>query len=184
MARFVALLRGINVGGKTTVPMADLREELSKLGFEKVKTYLNSGNALFETDLAEAALEPMIEGALQARFGLKIPALVRGAGELRTAVEELPFSSEQIEYAQEAAGDAASLYVTFLSAPPSPEAKARLEALVRPGEKAVVSGRILYLLLEHSIRECKLFSGMDKLDARATSRNWNTITKLDAMLSE
>ena len=182
MPRYVALLRGINVGGKTAVPMAELRAELEKLGLGKVKTHLNSGNALFESSLEEAALEPMIEAALGVRFGFQIPVLVRSAEEIHAAAEGLPFSSEQIEYAQEAAGDAASLYMTFLSAPLPAEAAQRMASLKKPGETYVQSGRILYLLLEHSIRACKLFSSMDKLDARATSRNWNTVSKLDDML--
>ena len=57
-----------------------------------------------------------------------------------------------------------------------------MEALKKPGEKVVASGRLLYLLLEHSIRECKLFAGMDKVDPRATTRNWNTAVKLDTLL--
>jgi uncharacterized protein (DUF1697 family) len=184
MARYVLLLRGINVGGKTKVPMAGLRAELEKLGFSKVRTHLNSGNALFESDLVEAILEPSIEVALESCFGFHIPVLVRGVEELLEAVEGLPFSSEQVEAAQAAAGDAASLYLTFLSQPLTPEAAARFQAQVRPGETAVPSGRVIYLMLEHSIRECKLFSGMDKLDPRATTRNWNTAEKLSALLEE
>jgi uncharacterized protein (DUF1697 family) len=181
MARYAALLRGINVGGKNTVPMADLRSELEKLGLSGVKTHLNSGNAVFESGLDGAALEGVIEKALEARFGFRIPALVRGAEELREAIDGLPFSSEQIEYAQAQAGDTASLYVVFLSAPLPPEAAARMEALKKPGEAVVTSGRLLYLLLEHSVRECKLFAGMDKVDPRATTRNWNTAVKLHTL---
>lgn len=184
MARYTALLRGINVGGKTAVPMAELRLELEKLGLSGVKTLLNSGNAVFESDLDGAALESLIEEALVARFGFRIPVLVRGGAELREAVDGLPFSSEQIEYAQAQAGDTASLYVVFLSAPLPLEVAARMEAMKKPGETVVASGRLLYLLLEHSIRECKLFAGMEKVDPRATTRNWNTLVKLDALLGD
>ena len=182
MARYAALLRGINVGGKTAVPMSELRLELEKLGLSGVKTILNSGNAVFESDLEEAALESRIEKALEARFGFHIAALVRSGAELREAVDGLPFSSEQVEYAQAQAGDTASLYVVFLAAPLPKEAAVRMEALKKPGETVVASGRRIYLLLEHSIRECKLFAGMEKVDPRATTRNWNTLTKLDALL--
>jgi uncharacterized protein (DUF1697 family) len=184
MARYAALLRGINVGGKTKVPMADLRAELEKLGFSGVRTHLNSGNALFTSDLMEAVLEPAIEVALEARFGFHIPVLVRSREELRSALEGLPFSSEQVENAQAAAGDAASLYLVFLSRPLPLEAEERVKALTRPGETIVPSGRVMYLLLEHSIRECKLFSGMDKLDPRATTRNWNTAEALLTLMDE
>ena len=182
MERYALLLRGINVGGKTAVPMAEIRRELEALGLHAVKTLLNSGNAVFQSDLPEAALEPMIEKALEARFGFPIPALVRGGAELREAIDGLPFSAEQIEHAHAQAGDAASLYLAFLSAPLTPEAAARMRALLRSGETAAASGRQLYLLLEHSIRECRLFAGMEKVDARATTRNWNTASKLSALL--
>ena len=182
MTRYALFLRGINVGPKTVVPMAELRLELEKLGLSGVKTLLNSGNAVFESDLDAPALERMIEAALVARFGFPIPSLVRGAQELREAIDGLPFSSEQIEYAQAQAGEVDSLYVVFLSAPLTLEASARMEALIKPGEKVLASGRRLYLLLEHSIRECKLFAGMDKVDPRATTRNWNTAVKLDTLL--
>lgn len=184
MARYALLLRGINVGGKTQVPMADLRAELEKLGFSGVRTHLNSGNALLTSDLGEAALESAIEAALEARFGFRVAALARSREELRSALEGLPFSPEQVENAQAAAGDASSLYLTFLSRPLTSEAQARVKALARPGETAVPSDRVMYLLLEHSIRACKLFSGMEKLDPRATTRNWNTVEKLLTLMDE
>ena len=183
MARYAALLRGINVGGKNAVPMAFLRSELERMALSKVRTHLNSGNAVFESDLDGAALESRIEEALEARFGFHIPVLVRGEAELREAVDGLPFSSEQIEYAQAQAGETASLYVVFLSAPLTLDTAAWMEAQKKSGETVIASGRILYLLLEHSIRACKLLTGMEKVDARATTRNWNTLVKLDALLS-
>ncbi len=182
VTRYALLLRGINVGGHTRVPMAELRKVLEGLGFGGVRTHLNSGNAIFESSEGGAALTERIEGALQAAFSYRIPALILSAGEMREAVAGLPFSARQAEHARAAAGDAASLYAAFLSAEPSREAEDRMESLKRPGETFFVSGRIVYLLLEHSIRECALFSGLDKIDARATVRNWNTVTRLNEML--
>jgi uncharacterized protein (DUF1697 family) len=182
--RYALLLRGINVGQKTKVPMADLRETLTGIGLTNVRTLLNSGNALFTSELDEGVLEEEIKRALEDRFQVPIPALVRRAEEIRAVMDGLPFSSEEIECAQASAGDAESLYVAFLSAPLSEEARTRLDALVKPGETVRILGRTLYLLLEHSIRECKVFSGMDRLDSRATVRNFNTVRKMDALMGE
>lgn len=179
--RYVALLRGVNVGGRTTVPMAALKAELERLGLTDVRTHLNSGNALFTSDLPEAALEGMIERALEARFAFMLPALVRSGAEIRKVFAKLPFPADEIARAQEAAGDATSLYVAFLSAPPGTDAVERFAALKKPGEAFAVEGRMLYLLLDHSIRECRMFSALDRLDGRATVRNWNTIMKLSAL---
>lgn len=180
--RYAALLRGVNVGGRTAVPMAALKAELERLGLTEVRTHLNSGNALFASDLSEAALEGMIERALEARFVLPIPALVRSGAELREVIENLPFSAEEIARAKTAAGGAASLYAAFLSMPPDADAIERLAALKKPGEAIALAGRILYLLLDHSIRECRMFSAFDRLDSRATVRNWNTVLKLAALI--
>ena len=182
--RYVALLRGINVGGKAKVPMADLRGALTEIGLIHVRTILNSGNALFESDRDEKALEKQIERALEARFGVSIPVLVRGAEEIRAAMDRLPFSEEEIVRAQAEAGDAESLYVAFLSAPLPEETLSRLDALTKPGETVRVFERTVYILLEHSIRACPIFSGMDKLDSRATVRNFNTLRKMDALMGE
>src|SRR5690606_29151666 len=70
MGRYVALLRGINVGGKNNVAMADLRETFELAGYDSVRTYIQSGNVIFETSKAQKGLEKHIEGALEARFGL------------------------------------------------------------------------------------------------------------------
>ncbi len=180
--RYAALLRGVNVGGRTAVPMAVLKAELERLGLTEVKTHLNSGNAVFTSDLPEAALEGMIERALEVRFGFPIPALVRSGAELREAIEKLPFPAEEIARAQAAAGDAASLYAVFLSMPPGADAVERFGALKKPGEAFVVAGRMFYLLLDHSIRECRMFSALGSLDGRATVRNWNTVMKLSALI--
>jgi len=182
MTRYVALLRGINVGGRSAVPMAGLRALLGELRLRDVRTHRGSGNALFASELPEAALEEMLARALEARFGFAIPVLVRSAAEIEAVVEGLPFAQEQIARAQAAAGAAESLYVAFLSAPPDEALRARFDAKKQPGEEIAVSGRALYLLLEHSVRDCKLFAGMNRLDPRATVRNWNTVRKLSEML--
>lgn len=89
--RYVALLRGVNVGGNSTVPMADLRSVFEGIGFEAVRTYINSGNVVFTApEQDRASLTSRIEGAIEARFGFPVATLVRDIGEVRSIVAALP----------------------------------------------------------------------------------------------
>ena len=89
--RYVALLRGINVGGKSVMRMADLRECVEALGYAEVSTYIASGNLLFESGERSAAkLDAELERAIEARFGLPVRVVVRSASEIRQVVERVP----------------------------------------------------------------------------------------------
>jgi uncharacterized protein (DUF1697 family) len=88
--QYVCLLRGINVGGKNPVPMADLRSTMEQAGFERVRTYIASGNVLFETDRPAGKLEDQIEAALEERFGLGLVVVVRSEQQLRRVVSKAP----------------------------------------------------------------------------------------------
>jgi uncharacterized protein (DUF1697 family) len=89
--RYVALLRGINVGGKSTIRMAELRECVDELGYTRVRTYIASGNLLFESGARSAAkLDAELERAIEKRFGLPVPVVVRSATEIRRIVERVP----------------------------------------------------------------------------------------------
>ena len=90
MALQVALLRGINVGGRNPVPMADLRDAFSAAGFESVRTYIQSGNVLFESDAPAASLERRIEEVLEQRFGIPLVVVVRSHRQLRNIVDHAP----------------------------------------------------------------------------------------------
>src|SRR3546814_10908006 len=88
MHRYVALLRGINVGGRNKVPMADLRAALEDDGLKSVRTYIQSGNVLFESDEPQASLEDPIEAALEGRFGLPILVVVCSHRQLRPVLQK------------------------------------------------------------------------------------------------
>lgn len=91
MARkYVALLRGINVGGKNKVPMADLRETFEEGGYEAVRTYIQSGNVLFRSSDPQSSLESHVEGLLEARFGVPLLVVVRSHAQMRKTVEKSP----------------------------------------------------------------------------------------------
>ncbi|HEX6947934.1 MAG TPA: DUF1697 domain-containing protein [Acidimicrobiia bacterium] len=88
--KYVALLRGINVGGKNKVPMTELRETLEEGGYESVRTYIQSGNVLFESPRPRSEIEEHIEGLLEARFGIPLLVVVRSHSQMRKTVERAP----------------------------------------------------------------------------------------------
>src|SRR5262250_1956433 len=107
----VALLRGINVGGNRRVAMADLRAWLEELGLKHVRTYLQSGNAVFQSDQPRVSLAPAIEKKIEKEAGFPVRVVVRTAQELKRVVEINPFLKR-------AGVDAAKLHVTFLAEKP------------------------------------------------------------------
>ena len=179
MTSYIALLRGVNVGGKQKVPMADLRTTFVELGFTEVRTLLNSGNVVFRTDreTTPAALEASLEAELARRLGLRTDLHVHTAAEWRAliAANSLP---------ELAATRPGHLIVSCLKAAPGAEAVAALRA-AHPGPEGVhVDGRQLYIdYSAHGIGESKLTSALldAKLGTRGTGRNWNTVLKLAAL---
>jgi uncharacterized protein (DUF1697 family) len=140
--------------------MAELVEMVSGLGFQRVRSYIQSGNLVFEADDA-GPLEP----ALRARFGVRV--VVRSAAEMAGVLERNPFGPEHT-------------HVVFLDRDPAPAA---LEPDRSPGDAFVVSGREVYLNCPNGLARCKL--SIDwferKLKVQATCRNWNTVLKLADM---
>jgi len=182
MAIHIAFLRGINVGGKNKIKMADLRESLEKLGLSEVQTYIQSGNVLFGSEEDEATLRQRIEREIERAFGLAVHVVIRTSAELKQLVANLPFSDKQIAEA-EAAAEGECLYVSMLRRELDAERVERLKAAAFD-DQFRVAGRDIYLLLRQSIRHSKLAARVEKLGVPATTRNWNTIQKLSAMADE
>ncbi|RAP77779.1 DUF1697 domain-containing protein [Paenibacillus montanisoli] len=183
MAIHIALLRGINVGGKNKIKMADLREALGTIGLTRVQTYIQSGNILFESEEREPALRERIEGLIERQFGLSIKVVMRTAEEMAAIAAGCPFSDEQIA-AAEASSEGECLYVSMLLEAPPTERVEKLQGYAAADERFVVSGRDIYLLFGQSIRNSKLAVQVDKLNVPSTVRNWNTVNKLLAMAQE
>ncbi len=183
MATHVALLRGINLGGKNKVAMTDLRALVGELGHTDVLTYIQSGNVLFtapaDTDCAAAA-RAMTE-AISARLGVTAPVVVVTREELGQIHAANPFPDEP---------DPKRVHAVVLSAPPGPELAAKLDAAVAQSaakgakDAAVVVGRTLYLhtpagygTSDLSAAALRIVSS-PKAGVTGTARNWATITKL------
>ncbi|MFF2481446.1 DUF1697 domain-containing protein [Paenibacillus sp. NPDC058071] len=179
----IALLRGINVGGKNKIKMAELKIALGELGLSRVQTYIQSGNILFDSDEEEAVLCERISAKINEAFGLNIPVMLRSAQELNEIVASCPFTAAQIEEA-ESASDSESLYVAMLLHAPEPEKLERLQQFATNEEQFRMVGRNIYLLYHNSIRDSKLAVQVEKLGVLVTTRNWKTVNKLIAMADE
>lgn len=177
MTIYIALLRGINVGGKNMIKMAELKKVLEGIGLKEVQTYIQSGNVLLKSKEEEKVLQDMIQKAITAAFGFQIPVVLRTASELEEILRNCPFSPEEIAEA-EAGSDAESLYVAMLAQTPSEAGMAAIQVYKNEEEAYHILGRDVYLLFRNSIRNSKLANNLQKLDASATTRNWKTMNKL------
>lgn len=181
MTRYVALLRGVNVGGHRKIAMADLRGLLSGLGHADVSTYLQSGNALFASARRgrdKLALE--IERAITRELGLTVRCLVRSQADLRRVVAGNPLAAT--------ATDPARLLVTFLSDEPDPALLRALDPSAFAPDEFRASEREIYVWYPEGVRNTKLTHAFFEKRLRrgglvATSRNWNTVTKLLDLMS-
>ena len=178
MTCYVALLRGINVGGNKMVAMADLRDMLTALGFEDAKTLLQSGNAVFRTAAkAPVKLEALLEAETKKRLGLTCDFHVRSGAELQAAIDANPLKAE-------AKKDPGHLLLSFYRAPlDTAKVKAAQAAITGP-EIVRADGRHLYTFYPDGIGNSKASAVIDKaLGVRGTARNWNTVLKLGALTS-
>lgn len=175
MARYVALLRGINVGRNKRVAMADLRTLLADLGFTAVRTHLNSGNAVFSAPEAQPAeLAERITAAIAERLGLHVACVVLTDDELRAAIAAHPFA--------EIATNGSLMMAWFCSAPPDPEHPALRDALALDPDNVRLAGAVLYQWCPDGLMAAPpVAAGIEK-GIVTTSRNWNTVTKLAELL--
>jgi len=175
----IALLRGVNVGGTGKLPMAAWRAQCERLGLTQVRTYIQSGNAVFRTrEKSLATLSVRMEAAIEEEFGFRRPVILRSLAELRSAVERNPFVAGR---------DPAKLVATFLAAPITATVQNQVKALAAGFPEDVVP------------HECELFTyfpdgqGRTKLPlvkieralgVASTARNWNTVRELLTMAEE
>lgn len=183
MTIYIALLRGINVGGKNMIKMAELKKVLQDLGLCDVKTYIQSGNVLFKSNEEEGALKIKIENAIEAEFGFPVPVILRKAEELEKIAASCPFSEEAVKSA-EATSEGESLYVSLMQYEPSKEAEERVVPYRTESDEYVIMGREVYLLFHKSIRNSKLANNLHKLGSPSTVRNWKTLNKLIELSKE
>lgn len=170
--KYIALLRGINVGGHHKVPMERLRSELEKLGYSRIVTLLNSGNVVFEAH-ATADLETQIEKHLQHVFGFPIPVLLRDFEGILAIAKSNPFENIEVT------GNT-RLYVSFLKT--ATKRDLTLPHLSQDGSFQIIAVKNNTIFSVLDISKGKTVKGMDELEQlfgkEITTRNWNTIMKL------
>ncbi len=171
--KYVALLRGINVGGKHMIKMETLRATFSSLGFENVKSYINSGNLIFETAKTnDGKLAKKVHDAIKKDFGFEISVIVRSMAEIGEIIANNPYDG-QFEKNKD-------LHVFFLEQELSLENTLLLLEKNSDLEMIAVNGRTIYYLLRISIVDSLLGKGFvdKKLKVAATARNWRTVKTL------
>ncbi|QNA85889.1 DUF1697 domain-containing protein [Sphingomonas sp. So64.6b] len=175
--RWVALLRGVNLGGRKLL-MTDLKAITEGLGFTRVETLLASGNVLFDSEQLGPEIETMLEAALE-QYGLKTDVMVRGLAEIRAVIAANPFADAVLDHPSH-------VLVSFHREPFPPDRIARLAEVHGGPERLHAVGRELYtdFLGQQQMRDSKLLQGMSKakFPKIATARNWNTVTKLATLL--
>ena len=169
MPRFVALLRGINVGGNKLVSMAKLKTLFEAQGFEDVKTLLQSGNVVFSAR-SSSNLEKVLEEAFTADFGFSSDFVVRSATEFAKVVASNPFPFE-------AKDDPGRLLVMFLKEPVSSSAMSAFLKKHSGPETVKAKGEELYIYYPDGVGRSKL-----KIPFNGTARNWNTVLKVQQIL--
>jgi uncharacterized protein (DUF1697 family) len=172
MKRYAALMRAVNVGGKGSLPMTDVREMLAKAGFDDPQTLLASGNAIVGSNLEPAEIERTFEAGIEQRFGFRTDVLVRDAEQLTTVMAENPFP--------EFAKDRPSAFIAYFLRGGVDGDLADLKSFCGFGEEIAVGPGCLYLCYPEGSGTSKL-SGATierKLKLRGTGRNWNTVGKL------
>ena len=176
MTIYVALLRGINVSGQKLIKMTELKRMFADMGFGGVQTYIQSGNVIFESAEEPEPLRRRIEGGIQATFGFSVPVVVRTADELDRIIGDCPYPAAALPEGE-------SLYVALLAEAPSQAGIDRLLAYNSEIDEFRLVGREIYIIYRQSAARSKLTNVLfeQKLGVSATSRNWQTVSKLAAL---
>lgn len=176
MTRYAALLRGVNLGPNRKVPMADLRAVHEGLGHREVRTYIQSGNVVFDSPTDDpAALRSEIEEALAERFGMEIRVVLRTHAELQAVVASGPYADLDI--------DPRFVAVTFLDVEPEVDPATRVDSAAFAPDEFVLIGREIHQLYPTGMGRSKLPAALGRAipGLLATTRNWRTVTKLAEM---
>jgi len=183
MTKYIALLRGINVGGKNIIKMSDLKDELSKMGLDNVQTYIQSGNVLFESRKDENVLKAEIEEMIDEKFGFHVPVVLRNLQEMNEIVAQCPYSEQEVETAKSQT-DREVFYLIFFDEVPSEEEVERFTKTKSDKESFQLIGKNMYLLLNDGVRFAKISVALQKTNYLHTIRNWKTVIKLVELINK
>lgn len=172
MTKKLAILRGINVGGKRKILMADLKEMMEKIGLGECKTYIQSGNVFFQSNEGNKQLENQIEKCINTRFGFEAPVIVKDIHELKETINNNPFYKQKEEITK--------LHLTFLKDKAEEEKIKEITASYNGADQFKIDGKNVFIFCEGKYHESKLTNNFfeKKLKVGATTRNWKTVLKL------
>jgi uncharacterized protein (DUF1697 family) len=173
---FVALLRGINVGGNNMLPMKELVAMFERTGCVDVRNYVQSGNIVFKAPANLATRTPALVGTeIERRLGLRVPVVIRTAREMRAVAHSNPFLAR--------GADPESLHVMFLADKPGKKEGSSLDPNRSPPDSFILHGSEIYLCCPNGVGRTKLTNGYfdSRLGTTSTGRNWRTVLKLVEM---
>jgi len=174
------MMRGINVGGQKIIRMENLRGSFEALGFRRVRSYVQSGNVIFEAPKDSSnSFSGRIREKILDEYGFSVPLILRTSGEMQKLVSDNPFLKQ-------VGIDRSKLHVTFLSVLPAKAALGRLNALNGDPDQFRVKGREVYLYCPNGYGRTKLSNTVFEklLSIDATTRNWKTVNRLVEISSE
>ncbi|HEX8516052.1 MAG TPA: DUF1697 domain-containing protein [Bacteroidia bacterium] len=180
METLLAMLRGINVSGQKKVPMAELKAMFEDMKFKNVRTYIQSGNVLFESNATDAAaLSKKISKKIMETFGFDVPVVVVNKKELENAITKNPFVKEKNVVHEK-------LYFTFLAEAPPKELEEKISLPEGSSDRYSIAGTTVYLYCPGGYGETKLSNNFfeSKLKIKATTRNWRTTNELLKLMTE
>lgn len=175
MNRKIGILRGINVGGKRKILMADLKSMCEELGLKKVTTYIQSGNLIFNSDKPNSELENELEKAITEKYGFDVPVIVRTQKELENSINNNPFFEKDADIKQ--------LHLTFLKKKPSKENIEKALTFNYKLDKFKIDNKNVFIFCAGKYHESKLTNNFfeKQLKVGATTRNWKTVMKLSEL---
>jgi len=179
--KYISLLRGINVSGQKKIKMPDLKLLYESLGFDKVATYIQSGNIIFDTQHKNISkIKSLIEQAIKKKYHFHVPTEIRTKKDITNIIKNNPFSPVDLEK------DGTKVLVTFLSVKPSKDNSLNLLNYVKPPEKLIIKDKTVYLHCPNGYGKSKLTNNFieNKLKVEATTRNWKSVLKLDELSEE
>jgi len=178
MTAYIALLRGINVGGKNILPMADLVKILEGLGAQKVSTYIQSGNVVFHhQEVNSDEYSSVISNEIEKQFGFAPKVLLLTEEEFDRAMDENPFPVTD--------ENGNTLHLGFLASEPENVSIEKLSALKTESEHYCLTPKVFYLYAPDGVGKSRLAAAAEKIiDVDMTDRNWNTVCKIKELISE
>jgi len=181
MPNYISLLRGINISGQKLIKMADLRSLYESFCFKRVETYIQSGNVIFESDNTnQIELKTIIEQGIEEKYGFHVPVEIRNQLEFEQILQNCPFQSINL------AAEGFKYLVSFLSSIPPEEKVSEFQSYVIPPEELFIINREIYFHSPNGYGKSKLTNNFfeNKLNVKATTRNWKTMNKLVELLKQ